>query len=70
MGEKGDAKTQFREAVKSIRQGVSEAILTEQIPPGYHEGIKKYFDSIEEPAGEAAKAEPAPAPAEKTDAGK
>ena len=24
-----------------------EALNTEQIPPGYHEGIKGYFDALE-----------------------
>jgi hypothetical protein len=24
-----------------------EALNTEQIPPGYHEGIKSYFDTLE-----------------------
>jgi hypothetical protein len=70
MGEKGDAKTQYRDAVQNVRQGVSEAILTEQIPPGYHDGIKNYFDSIEDTSGNAGETAPAPAPAEKTDAGK
>jgi hypothetical protein len=70
MGEKGDAKTQFRDALRNVRQGVSEAILTEQVPPGYHDGIKNYFDSIDESPGEDAEAAPAPAAAEPTDAGK
>jgi hypothetical protein len=48
VGEKGDAKTSYRDAVKAVKQGVSEAILTEQIPPGYHDGIRNYFDSIRE----------------------
>lgn len=42
----GDAKVTYREAVEKVKQGVSEAILQEQIPPGYHEVIQKYFDDV------------------------
>jgi hypothetical protein len=48
MGEHADVKEQYRSAVRDVKQGLSEAILREEIPPGYHEGIKGYFDSIEE----------------------
>jgi hypothetical protein len=53
MGEHADVKEQYRSAVRDVKQGLSEAILREEIPPGYHEGLKGYFDSIEEtpPAG-------------------
>jgi hypothetical protein len=34
--------------VRDVKQGLSEAILHEEIPPGYHEGIKGYFDSMSE----------------------
>jgi hypothetical protein len=53
MGEHADVKEQYRSAVRDVKQGLSEAILREEIPPGYHEGIKGYFDAIEEtpPAG-------------------
>ncbi len=59
VGEKGERKTEYSNAVRTIKQGLSEAIVTEQVPPGYHEGIKKYFDSIEEsePASDAADGE-------------
>ncbi len=30
-----------------MKQGVSEAIVHEQIPPAYHETIRKYFDTLE-----------------------
>ena len=33
--------------IQKVKQGSSEAILQEQIPPGYHEGIKSYFDNLE-----------------------
>jgi hypothetical protein len=48
MGEHADVKEQYRTAVRDVKQGLSEAILHEEIPPGYHEGIKGYFDSMSE----------------------
>jgi len=48
MGEHVDVKEQYRAAVRDVKQGISEAILQEEIPPGYHEGIKGYFESLEE----------------------
>lgn len=48
MGKSGKAKEEYLKSVKEVKQGVSEAILKEQIPPGYHESIKKYFDNIKE----------------------
>ena len=47
----GKADVQFSEAVREVKQGVSEAITKEQVPPGYHEVIKKYFDVMEKKAG-------------------
>src|SRR5690606_27992205 len=43
-----DLQLEYRTVVKELKQSVSEAIDQEQIPPGYHEGIKKYFDSLDE----------------------
>ena len=48
MGEHVDFKEQYQAAVRDIKQGVSEAIQQEEIPPGYHEGIKSYFESLDE----------------------
>ena len=48
MGEKTDVKDKYRAAIRDVKQSVSEAILQEEIPPGYHEGIKGYFDTLEE----------------------
>jgi len=48
MGEKVDVKDKYRAAIRDVKQSVSEAILQEEIPPGYHEGIKGYFDTLEE----------------------
>jgi hypothetical protein len=47
LGEKGQALQDYRHLLQQVRQGVGEAILQEQVPPGYHEGIKTYFDSLE-----------------------
>ncbi|OYW21188.1 MAG: hypothetical protein B7Z55_06050, partial [Planctomycetales bacterium 12-60-4] len=45
-GEKGNAVVDYKTLVQQVRQGASEAILQEQVPPGYHEGIKSYFDAL------------------------
>lgn len=47
LSDRGDAKKDYAGLVKSVKQGVSEAILQEQIPPGYVEGIQNYFDTLE-----------------------
>ena len=49
LSDSGDAIKAYREALSDVKQGVSEAIEQEQVPPGYHEGIKSYFDSIKVP---------------------
>jgi hypothetical protein len=46
VGETGNRGAEFRDAVREVKQGVSEALQAEQVPPGYHEAIKKYFDSL------------------------
>lgn len=50
VGETGEVVKQYRELITTVKQGVSEAILQEQVPPGYHDGIKGYFDALEAPA--------------------
>lgn len=47
LGEKGKVTQDYRGLLQQVKQGASEAILQEQIPPGYHEGIKSYFDTLE-----------------------
>ena len=47
MSDKGDAKKEYKTLIQKVKQGYSEAILQEQIPPGYHDGIKSYFDNRE-----------------------
>jgi hypothetical protein len=42
-----DAMRQYQEGIQSVKDGVQSAIENEQIPPGYVDGIKSYFDKIE-----------------------
>ena len=46
VGDTGARSEDFREGMQRVKQGVSEAIQQEQVPPGYHEAIKKYFDAL------------------------
>jgi hypothetical protein len=46
LGPTGTRPEDYQEAVKQVKQGVSEAIAAEQVPPGYREAIQKYFDAL------------------------
>ena len=46
--EPGRAEVDYKHQVGEIRKGLSEAILKEQVPPGYHDAIRQYFDDIGE----------------------
>ncbi|MCA9016417.1 MAG: hypothetical protein KDA77_13880, partial [Planctomycetaceae bacterium] len=46
LSDRGEAQKKYN-LLTELKQGMSEAIIQEQIPPGYHEGIKKYFNSLE-----------------------
>ena len=46
VGEIGDRGGDYQAAVRAIKDGVAEAIRNEQIPPGYHSAIQKYFDRL------------------------
>jgi len=63
LSDRGDARKEYRNAIEKVKQGVNEAIQQEQIPPGYVEGIQKYFNNLEksQPAGKAAPADEPPA---------
>lgn len=50
LSDTGEAEQNYATQLNNVKQGVSEAILQEQVPPGYHEEIKKYFDTIKPPA--------------------
>ena len=49
----GQAVVEYRQSMQQIQQGLNEAILHEQVPPAYHEAIRKYFDSMEAGNGQA-----------------
>lgn len=51
LSDPGKADQAFKEHLKAIKQGVSEAVLQEQIPAGYREAIRKYFDVMEKDVG-------------------
>ncbi len=44
---------QYQESVTTIKAGVQAAIESEQVPPGYVEGIKGYFDKLPAPVSPA-----------------
>ena len=47
LSEAGEMKDQdYKRIVGEIRQSLDEAISQEEIPPGYVDGIKKYFDTL------------------------
>ena len=52
IGETGARAEEYRTGVQRVKQGVSEAIQQEQVPPGYHQAIKKYFDALPEKPAE------------------
>ena len=47
LSDKGDASKEYKTLIQKVKQGYSEAILQEQVPPGYHDGIKSYFDNLD-----------------------
>ena len=46
VSDAGPAREEYLQAVQDVRQQASEAVLQEQIPPGYQAAIKKYFDTL------------------------
>jgi hypothetical protein len=46
VSEAGAAREDYLRAVADVRQQASEAIVQEQIPPGYQAAIKRYFDTL------------------------
>ncbi len=59
-----DMEAKYQAIITDIKQGTDEAIEKEQAPPGYHEGIKKYFDTLERVQSRPKKgAAPTPVPA-------
>jgi len=48
LSETGNVEVQYADTLNKLKQGADEAILKEEVPPGYHEAIRKYFDSLKE----------------------
>jgi hypothetical protein len=46
VGQVGERADQFRDAVRAVQQGATEALQAEQVPPGYHDTVRKYFDTM------------------------
>jgi tetratricopeptide (TPR) repeat protein len=46
MSDRGEAQKNYRTVVEQVKQGVNDAIDQEQVPPGYHDSIKSYFDNL------------------------
>jgi hypothetical protein len=44
----GKAQEDFQRALDEVKQQASEAVVSEQIPAGYHQTIQHYFDSLGE----------------------
>jgi hypothetical protein len=59
VSDPGKARELYRRQVDAVKQGVSEAILQERVPPGYHDAIKRYFDTLGE-SRDAGKPPPKP----------
>ena len=45
--EKGEAKQQIDEALQAVQQEAAEAVLRQDVPPGYHAAIKSYFEGMQ-----------------------
>ena len=48
LAEAGKVSLEYLQTVRKVQQGVSQAILQEQVPAGYHRSIQKYFDTIDD----------------------
>jgi len=55
VGDRGEVTQEYNDQLKKVQQGATEAILQERVPPGYHQGIKKYFDDLSKKPGKAKK---------------
>ena len=56
VSDAGPAREEYLRAVQDVRQQASEAVVQEQIPPGYQAAIKQYFDTL--PNDSSANAQP------------
>ncbi len=63
LSDPGEARQNYRQQLLQVKQSASAAIELENIPPGYRERVKRYFDSLDESALGVPDTAPAPAPA-------
>lgn len=48
MAKTGQAVKDYEKSIHTVKQDAAQAIESEQVPAGYHDAIKKYFDTIEQ----------------------
>lgn len=48
--DKGRVAVDYDRQIRDLREGISEAVLNESIPPLYHGAIQRYFDALASPA--------------------
>ncbi|MBT3293731.1 MAG: hypothetical protein HN919_05025 [Verrucomicrobia bacterium] len=44
--DRGRAAADYDRQIRDLREGISEAVLNEGVPPVYHDTIRRYFDSL------------------------
>lgn len=44
--EAGPVTSERVQALEALRQGAAEAMLQENVPPAYHDRIRRYFDDL------------------------
>jgi hypothetical protein len=47
LSKAGTVRKDFRDNMEKVKQDVSEALVREQVPPGYHKAVRDYFDNVE-----------------------
>ncbi len=41
-----ELRVDYDRQIRDLREGISEAVLNEGVPPVYHDTIRRYFDSL------------------------
>jgi len=57
LSKAGTVRKDFRDNMEKVKQDVSEALVREQVPPGYHKAVRDYFDNVEKAVEPAAPGE-------------
>ncbi len=47
LSEKGEVSQEYRQALQQVKQEVSAAVQSEDVPPGYRDSIRKYFENLD-----------------------